>query len=178
MREVHDALAYVATQQRQPGRAVRHLKRAIELDPSYADAYAYPGAVYSHSAQPDKGLPLLRHGLRLDPDAGYLYFMSLGEALFFLGDDEQALFNLSEALARNADNLETRVFLAAVHPARGDAEAARWEAEEIRILAPDFSLTTWLETSPLGDARQRRFWSPCSANTAGDALPRGAAGLQ
>lgn len=175
MREAHDALAYVAMQQRQPGRAVRYPKRAIELDPSYA--YAYPGAVYSYSAQPDKGLPLLRHGLRLDPDAGGLYFMSLGEALFFLGDDEQALFNLSEALACNPAN-ETRVFLAAVLAARGDAEAARWETEEIRILAPDFSLTTWLETSPLGDTRPRRVSSPCSANTAGDALPRGAAGLQ
>jgi hypothetical protein len=48
--------------------------------------------------------------MRLNPDAGYLYYMSLGEAYFFLDQTEQALLNPNEAVARNPANLETRVF--------------------------------------------------------------------
>jgi tetratricopeptide (TPR) repeat protein len=114
------------------------------------------GAVYSYSGQPARALPLLRYAMRLNPDAGYLYYMSLGEAYFFLGNNEQALLNLTEALARNPVNLETRVFLAATYAAAGNMQAASWEAEEIRMLAPGFSLAGWLETSPLRDAMQKR----------------------
>jgi tetratricopeptide (TPR) repeat protein len=135
--------------------AIQHLKRAIELDLSYADGWAFMGTVYGYSGQPARALPLLRHGMRLNPDAGYLYYMSLGEAYFFLDQTEQALLNLNEAVVRNPANLETRVFLAATHAARGNAEAAHWEAEEIRTLAPGFSLPAWLETSPLTDSRQK-----------------------
>jgi DNA-binding winged helix-turn-helix (wHTH) protein/TolB-like protein/cytochrome c-type biogenesis protein CcmH/NrfG len=156
VREVHYALAYIHTLSHQPAQGIEHLKHAIDLDPSYADAYAYMGAVYSYSGQPARALPLLRYGMRLNPDAGYLYYMSLGEAYFFLGNNEQALLNLTEALARNPVNLETRVFLAATYAAAGNAEAAGWEAEEIRMLAPGFSLVAWLETSPLRDVIQKR----------------------
>lgn len=156
LREVYWVLAYVHMQRQQPAQAIRHLERAITLDPSYADAYGLMGAVYGYAGEPEKALAPLRYGMRLNPDAGYLYYMSLGEAYFFLGETEQALLNLNEALARNPANLETRVFLAATHAARGDAEAARWEAEEIRTLAPGFELSAWLATSPLTDGRQKR----------------------
>lgn len=156
VREVYWVLAYVHMQRHQPSRALQHLKRAIALDPSYADGYALMGAVHGYAGEPAKALPPLRYGMRLNPDAGYLYYMAVGEAYFFQGETEQALLNLNEALARNPANLETRVFLAATHAARGDAEAAQWEAEEIGMLAPGFSLAAWLETSPLTDGRQKR----------------------
>lgn len=156
VREVYWVRAYVHLQRRQPGRAIEALKRAIALDPSYADAYAFMGAIYGYSGQADKAIPLLRHGMRLNPDAGYLYFMSLGEAYFFLGEHEQALLNLREALARNPTNLETRVFLAAALSAAGDLPGAAWEVQEIRAQAPGFGLAAWLETSPIADPGQRR----------------------
>lgn len=156
LREVYWVLSYVHMQRHQPVQAIRHLERAITLDPSYADAYGLMGAVYGYAGEPEKALAPLRYGMRLNPDAGYLYYMSLGEAYFFLGETEQALLNLNEALARNPANLETRVFLAATHAARGDVEAARWEAEEIRMLAPGFAVSAWMKTSPLTDNRQKR----------------------
>ena len=36
----------------------------------------------------------------------------------------------------------------------GDGDGAEWEAEEIRTLAPDFSIRTWLDTYPMTDAGQ------------------------
>ena len=69
------------------------------------------GGIYTYVGEPAKTIPLLRTAMRLNPDGGYLYFLLLGRAYLFENDVEQALINLREALARNPDDLETRVFL-------------------------------------------------------------------
>lgn len=71
---------------------------------------------------------MLRHGMRLNPDAGYLYCMSLGEAYFFLDQTEHALLNLNEA----------------------------WRATR-PIWKRGFFVPAWLETSPLTDSRQKHL---------------------
>ena len=69
-------------------------------------------------------------------------------------DLEQARINLDHALARNPENLETYVYLAALYvAARNDNEAA-WKAEEIRALQPGFSVRDWLQTYPMSDPAQ------------------------
>ena len=98
----------------------------------------------------------MRTALRLDPGGGYLYFMVLGRAYFFQGDTEQALINLREAATRNPVDLETRVFLAAALAAANEPAAAEWEMQEIRALAPAFSLDAWLQTYPLSHAPQEQ----------------------
>ena len=85
-----------------------------------------------------------------------MYFLNLGRAYFFLGDAEQASINLRDVLSRNAANLEARVYLAATLALAGDRDAASWEAEEVRALAPGFSTGKWLETYPMTDTRQKR----------------------
>ena len=95
--------------------------------------------------------------MRLNPQAGHLYFLNLGRTYLALGDLEQARVNLEQALARNAVNLEAHVYLAALHLRAGDKAAAAWEAEEIRALQPGFSSRTWLETYPLTDVTQKKM---------------------
>ena len=58
------------------------------------------------------------------------------------------------ALSRNAENVEARVYLAAVLSELGDREGAAWQANEIRAVAPDFSVRRWLATYPMTDRRQ------------------------
>jgi DNA-binding winged helix-turn-helix (wHTH) protein/TolB-like protein/Flp pilus assembly protein TadD len=150
--EVHWALGFVQTQARRHAEALRHLERAVELNPSYADAYAFMGGIYTYLGEPAKSIPLLRTAQRLNADGGHLYYLLLGRAYLFQDDVEQALLNLRQARSRNADNLETRLFLTAALVAarqRGDAE---WEAEQIRTLDPAFSVRSWLETYPLASA--------------------------
>jgi Flp pilus assembly protein TadD len=74
----------------------------------------------------------------------------------FTGDFNQALINLREALSRNAADLESRVYMAAALVAAGDLQEARWEADEIRALQPDFAARQWLQTYLMSDERQRR----------------------
>jgi len=77
-----------------------------------------------------------------------------GRAYYFLGDYEQARVNLEQALARNADNVEARVYLAAVLGQLGDREGAAWQADEIRVIEPTFNVSRWLSTYPMTDKRQ------------------------
>ena len=57
-------------------------------------------------------------------------------------------------MSESAD-LETRLYMAATLVAAGDLAAARWEAEEIRVLQPLFDVSRWLSTSPIIDIRQK-----------------------
>jgi len=149
------ALAFVHAQARRLGASAEVLGRAIELDPSFADAYALLGGVRTYGGRPGDTIPLIRTAMRLNPDAGYLYFLLLGRAYFFENDVEQALVNLRAAAERNPADVETRVFLAATLAASGDVAAAQWEADEVRTLRPAFSARAWLATYPMTSERQR-----------------------
>jgi tetratricopeptide (TPR) repeat protein len=153
--EVHWVLAYVHAQDRRHEQAIGHLNQAIALDPSFADAYALLGSIHTFIGQPAKAIPLVRTAIQLNPEAGHLYFLVLGRAYLFRGDTEQARINLGEALARNAVNLETHIYLAATLALTGDKEAAKWEAEEIRALEPNFSIDKWLTNYPMTDEGQK-----------------------
>lgn len=153
--EVHWALGFVHTQARRYPQALEALARAIELNPSFADAHALMGGIHTYVGEPRKSIAELRTAMRLDPGAGYLYYLLLGRAYFFVGDYEQALINLRAAVERNAADLETRVYHAAALAASGNGIAAEWEGQEIRSLAPDFSADRWLASYPLTSASHR-----------------------
>ena len=153
--EVHWALGFVHVQGRRHEQAIQSLRRAIEMNRSFADAYALLGGIHTYTGEPARAIPMLRTAMRLNPDAGYLYFQILGRAYLLENDPEQALINLREAFARNPADLETRVLLAAALTAAGDTHAAEWETEEIRSLEAGFSARSWLETYPLVSARDR-----------------------
>ena len=153
--EVYWALGFVQAQGRRHSEALASLDKAIQLNPSYADAYAFMGGIHTYLGQPAKSIPLLRTALRLNPDGGHLYYLLLGRAYLFEDDAEQALFNLRQAYARNSENLETRLFLAATLAARGERADAEWEAEQIRAIEPGFTARAWLETYPLTSPRHR-----------------------
>ena len=153
--DVYAVLGYVHAMRLEYKEAIRLLAKAVELDHSYADAYAYLGAFYVHMGQPEKAVPLLRTAMRLNPEAGFVYFVVLGRAYFFQGDIEQAMINLKQALSRNAGDLEARVYMAATLVSARDLHAASWEAEEIRALQPNFTASKWLQTYPMSDTRQK-----------------------
>lgn len=145
-------LAFAHVERKQHAEALRYLEDAVRLNPSFADGYALMGGIHTYLGQPARTVPLLRTAMRLAPQPSYLYFLLLGRAYFFLGDLEQARINLGEALSRNPVNLESHVYLAALHVAAGDSGAAAWEMEEIHSLQPGFSAGRWLETGPMADA--------------------------
>jgi DNA-binding winged helix-turn-helix (wHTH) protein/TolB-like protein/Tfp pilus assembly protein PilF len=153
--DVHWALGFVQVQARRHREAIRSLERAIELNPSYADAYAFIGGIYTYVGEPARSIPLLRAALRLNPDGSYLYYLLLGRAYLFENDIQQALINLREAVSRNPDDVETRVFLTAALVAHDERPAAEWEADQILVRHEGFRLRAWLETYPMTNTRQQ-----------------------
>ncbi|MEN8833878.1 winged helix-turn-helix domain-containing protein [Pacificibacter sp.] len=152
--EQHWVIGYVQTQQRQYTVAETHLNRAIKISPGFADAYALLGGIATYRENPEDTIPLLREALRINPSAGYLYFLLLARAYYFLGDYEQAHINLSEALNRNPENLESHLYLAATLLNLDRADEAEWEAMEVLGLDPNFSLGVWSETYPMNQGVQ------------------------
>ncbi len=147
--EQHWVIAYVRTQQRQHELAQTSLKTALTHDPNFADAYALLGGSHTYIGEPAKSVPLLRRAMRLRPSAGYLYFVLLGRAYYFLGDCQQAAINLNEALSRNPSNLEARLYRVACFVKEGKSDAFEWEIEEIKSLYPDFAIDNWISTYPM-----------------------------
>ena len=153
--ETHFALAYVNMERGALSEAVDNLRDASRLNPSYADAYALMAAIQTYRGRPQETIPLIQTAMRLMPDPGYLYFLILGRAFFFLGDTESASLYLRQALARNPENIESHLYLAATLARAGNRDEAAWEAEEIRALEPTFSVREWLRSYPMTDAGQR-----------------------
>ena len=175
--EVYWALGFIHAQARRHDEAIESLDKAIELNRSYADAYALLGGIYTYVGQAARSIPMLRTALRLNPDGGYLYFLLLGRAYLFENDIEQALINLREALRRNPDDLEAHVYLAAALVADGNRSAAEWEADEIRARDPDFSMRRWLEAYPLTSERYRQRLLELTAKVRSVGPARGATSL-
>lgn len=68
--EIHWALGFVRVQSRRHDKAIESLQKALELDRSYADAYALVGGIHTYIGQPAKAIPLLRTAMRLNPEGG------------------------------------------------------------------------------------------------------------
>src|SRR6185312_4166693 len=139
-------------------RALAMARTAYDMDPDIAETYWVMAFVQVERGRLEEALetlPMLRTAMRLDPRAGYLYFLLLGRAYLFLGDLDQARVNLKHALLANPADVELHVYLATLDLAAGDKAAAQWEAEEIRAQSPDFSAGEWLRTYPMTDAAQR-----------------------
>jgi DNA-binding winged helix-turn-helix (wHTH) protein/TolB-like protein/Tfp pilus assembly protein PilF len=164
--EVRWVMAYVRSQERRHAEALSHLDEALAISPSYADALALKGGIHTYIGDPAGTVPLIRNAMRLDLEAGYLYFLLLGRAYFFLDDLEQALINLGEAIARNPASLEAHVYLAATLARAGDQSGAEWEAEEIRAIEPGFASRDWLATYPMSDSEQQELLASLLAGLA------------
>ncbi len=149
--DVHWVLGWVELQGRHHAKALGHVRTAIDLNPSYADAFALAATVASYVGRPADALTLMRTAARLRPDAGFLYHLVLGRANFFVGDDAQAIANLTVSLRQNPGFLESRIYLAAALARSGRPDDAAWEAEEIRAHAPGFSARDWIAASLLTD---------------------------
>ena len=129
-----------------PREPLPFVRRRLCADGQHQDIYGAPS----------RGGALLLIAMRLNPEAGNLYFGNLGRSYFALGDLEQARVNFAHALSRNASNLDAHVYMAVLHVTAGGKAAAAWEAEEIRALQQRFSGRSWLETHPVDDIAQKK----------------------
>jgi len=145
---IHFVLAYVHRQHKNHAAAIRSLERALELDPNYADAYAFLSSVLSHAGRPDEGLEMIARAKRLNPAFTYGYFQADAFAYFAQKRYDEAAEALVESLSRNPSSVLSRVYLAASYANAGRLADAEWEVAELLTLDPGLSLQHVREWAP------------------------------
>jgi adenylate cyclase len=156
--QAHFAMSNMRSAQLRNSEAIAASRRAIEVDPNYADAHAQLAGNLTYGGRPDEALESIATGMRLNPRYSAVYLWIQGRALFLLGRYAQAVAVLEEAVERNTGFDQPRLALAATYATMGRLDDARWEAEEILALRPDFSLLTESREKPfVRDQDRKRY---------------------
>ncbi len=145
-------LGYVHLFRQEYHKAAEAARRAVELDPSFADSYLTLAVCNVHFGKPEEALPLVRKAMLLNPRYPAAYASILGQAYFFMGEYDQAVRALREAVDRNINLLTPQVFLIVALSKLERMDEAGWAAEQLQTVAPDFSADRIAEMLVIRDA--------------------------
>jgi len=121
-------------QQGEHGFALRMLERAVALEPAYAEAHAYRGAVLAELGRPASAA--FQRALELDPECVLAHYF-LGRYHLRFGLSGPARQEFQTVLRLDPDNPAVHVDIALTYAMEGDYAGAQAELEEARRLAPD-----------------------------------------
>jgi len=149
--QAYYALGYVHLFRREYKEAAEAVARSIELAPNYADGYGLLAFINNHQGHAEEAIKLITKAMELNPHYTFDYPWNLGWANYTLKRYPQAIDALKKALERN-DNINlARIYLAASYMALGQRENAEWEIEQVRIGAPDLTISQLEKTSAIDD---------------------------
>ena len=141
VQQVHFAVANVYLFQKRHDEAIAAVARSVEVDPNYADAYGVLGMIYNFAGEPEKGLEAIRKAMRLNPRYPFFYNYIEGQALYQLGDLEQAIERFDRVRRNNPAFPAAHLFLAAALELSGDHDEAVWAVQEVLTLQPHFTIS-------------------------------------
>jgi TolB-like protein/DNA-binding winged helix-turn-helix (wHTH) protein/Tfp pilus assembly protein PilF len=136
-------------------KATAEARKAIERDPNYATAHVLLSTLLYYAGQPEKSVEQLKKAIRLNPHHPFQYNFHLGQAYFTLHRYEDAIRVLRDGLESNPSSERLHVWLAASYARAGHAEEAAWEAEQVRVINPGFSIVAVSEAYPYEDRRDK-----------------------
>ncbi len=150
--QAHFVLAYVHLFRKEYRSAAHAARRAIELEPNYADSYITLAVCKVHFGEPGEALDLVRRAMLLNPKYPAAYASVRGQIHFALGEYEEALSPLREAIHRNANLLTPHIFLVAALGKLERLDEAKWEAGQLEAIAPGFRRDTVAALLPIADS--------------------------
>jgi len=148
------ALAYVQVFNKQYDQAEVAAEHAIALDPNNADAHTTLAFCRVYQGRGREAIPLVLKAMRLNPNYPTQYPSILGRAYYHTGQYEEAEKVLQHAMEMNPVRVAPHVYLVLTYVALGRLEEASWEAEQIRVYAPDFSLDNLDQLIPISSANE------------------------
>lgn len=134
------ALSDIYRMQGKHDEAIASARRAVALDPNYADGYGVLSLSLIFAGEPDAGLSAMGKAMRLNPRHPFFYVNNMGHAYFLKGQYKEAAQSFEWVIERNPDFLPARLLLASTYGQMGRIEDAKWEAEEIMTRSPGFSI--------------------------------------
>jgi adenylate cyclase len=138
--QAHFALAVVHIWQRQLDQSIADARRAIALDPNFADAYGTLGNALHYAGRSAESLEQYAHMARLNPHFPPIFLFFMAQDYFALARYEEAAQLLERRLARQPDSDVSQVLLAACYGCLGRPEEARAAWQEALRLNPGYSL--------------------------------------
>ena len=138
--QVHFSRSNVFRADRRLDDAIAAARKAIALDPNYADAYGALAITLNYAGRPEEGIEAVRKSMRLNPRHSFFQVWILAQGNYVLGNYEAAVRELQKVVESNSEFLHGHKLLAAAYGQIGRIEDAEWEAGEVLTLQPDFSL--------------------------------------
>jgi adenylate cyclase len=134
-------------------RGIKALKRAIELDPNFADAYAFLTVLYVADGRAEDGLRSVETAMRLNPHYPFWYLFMRGITRYVVEDYDAAISDFEGTANRSPTALFVRWWLAASYAQAGRMEDAEWQFEEMKAMGFKSNIATIIETQPMQDRR-------------------------
>jgi adenylate cyclase len=131
--------------------AIKELKRVIELDPNYADGYAFLANTLLYVGKAAQALGVMEQAMRINPRFPFWYLHILGQSQYLLTRYEAAAENFRKAIERNPTVSWPRRWLLATYGQLGMKDDAEWEISELEGLGQPVTLTSAREISPFAD---------------------------
>jgi len=148
---VYWALGYVQLFRRAYEDAAKAVERSVALAPNYADGYALLAFINNHLGRAEDAIRLITKATALNPHYTFDYPWNLGWANYTLERYPEAVVALKQALERNENIPFPRLYLAASYVALGKRDDAVWEIEQLRVIAPDTTLSQVAKTSAVAN---------------------------
>jgi adenylate cyclase len=136
----HFCLSVVHIWQKQIDRAIADARRALALDPNFADAYEALGAALHYAGRASESLEQFERAARLNPHFPPLMLFFMAQDHFALERYQEAAGLLERRLVRQPESDITRVLLAACYGHLGRFEDARAAWQEALRINPDYSI--------------------------------------
>ena len=149
---LHWILSRAVARIHKPGmlkQGIKSMKRAIELDSDFADAYAFLGQLYAGEGSTEDGLRSVETAMRMNPRYPFWYLFVRGSNHLVAEDYEKAIADYERALDRSPTAQFLRWLLAASYVQAGRQGDAEWQVEELNSMGFTGNIRTITETQPL-----------------------------
>ena len=120
--------------------AVALSQKAVELSPSHADNAAFLAMILSDVGKPKEALERIRTAMRLSPTYPAWYLWIVGKSYRAIGQYELAIPAYQEAIEREPESKEARIWLTDSLVEMVHIEDAKTAAQGLLELQPTFSV--------------------------------------
>jgi adenylate cyclase len=149
--EGHARLAWAHLWRRQYDDAIAEGRRAIAIDPNYADGYLLLSHILIYAGEAEEGVEIAIQGMPLDPDSMYHTLMHLADGQRLLGRNQEAIENFKRSFELRPDFIPGYVWLASICGNLGRQEEAEAAAAQVLLLNPEFSISGYGRKVPYRD---------------------------
>ena len=132
-------------------KALEMAERAIMLAPNNAENLSIAAMIYNKTGNPQRGLALKQHSMRVCPMYRPGNLRGLGLSYYLLGRTDDAIAAFRESIAQEPGYLTAHTYLAAIYSELGDQNQAEICGREIMQLFPDFSVQSYLDGVSFSD---------------------------